>query len=136
MIETIKKHFPNLRMFVRATNRYDAYDQMNAGMLHVYRETIDTSLRMGRDVMTFLGYRAYHAQRASQTFFKYDERVLKELAAINLDSEEYVVKIREYVDELERLLQADKVDGVKEGDFGWDNESLIADANKNVVETE
>src|SRR5262249_39245808 len=36
LIETIKKHYPNLRMLVRATNRFDAYDQMNAGMLHVY----------------------------------------------------------------------------------------------------
>jgi monovalent cation:H+ antiporter-2, CPA2 family len=134
MIETIKKHFPNLRMLVRATNRYDAYDQMNAGMLHVYRETIDTSLRMGRDVLTFLGYRAYMVQRASQMFFKYDERVMKELAAIKLDSEEYVVKAREYVEEQERLLQADKVDSSRETDFGWDQESLMADVNRNVVE--
>ena len=51
MIETIKKHFPNLRMLVRAENRFDAYDLMNAGMMHVYRQTIDTSLRMGVDVM-------------------------------------------------------------------------------------
>ncbi len=39
MIDTVKKHFPNLHMFVRATNRYDAYDLMNAGVLRVYRET-------------------------------------------------------------------------------------------------
>ena len=32
MVETIKKHFPHLHMLVRATNRYDAYDLMNAGM--------------------------------------------------------------------------------------------------------
>jgi voltage-gated potassium channel Kch len=136
LIETVKKHFPNLRMYVRATNRNDAYDQMNAGMLHVYRETIDTSLRLGRDVLTFLGARAYRAQRVSQTFFKYDEKVMKELAAIKLGSEEYVGKVREYTEELERLLEADRVDAMRERDLGWDDESLIADANKTSVTTE
>jgi CPA2 family monovalent cation:H+ antiporter-2 len=136
LIETVKKHFPNLRMYVRATNRYDAYDQMNAGMLHVYRETLDTSLRMGKDVLTFLGSRAYRAQRVSQTFFKYDEKVMKELAAIKLGSEEYVGKVREYTEELERLLEADRVDAMREKDMGWDEDSLIADANKTTATTE
>ena len=55
MVDTVKKHFPNLHMFVRATNRYDAYDLMNAGVLHVYRETVDTAVRVGVEVMTLLG---------------------------------------------------------------------------------
>jgi CPA2 family monovalent cation:H+ antiporter-2 len=126
LIETIKKHFPNLRMLVRAQNRYDAYDQMNAGMLHVYRETIDTSLRVGVDVMKFLGYRTYSAQRAARTFFKYDEDKLKKLAAIQ-DKEEYIVTSRGYMEELDRLLQADMADRNIERDTGWDEETLIAD---------
>lgn len=129
MIETIKKHFPNLRMLVRATNRYDAYDLMNAGMLHVYRETIDTSLRLGKDALVLLGHRAYKVQRALQTFLKYDERKLKELAAIN-DSDEYIIKARGYIEELERLLQADRIGNRIEDDLGWDDESLIEDAMK------
>ncbi|MGZ5253256.1 MAG: monovalent cation:proton antiporter-2 (CPA2) family protein, partial [Flavitalea sp.] len=74
MIETVKKHFPNLHILVRASNRYDAYDQMNAGMLHVYRETIDTSVRVGVDAMTILGYRNYTAKRMARTFLKHDEQ--------------------------------------------------------------
>jgi voltage-gated potassium channel Kch len=129
MIETIKKHFPNLRMLVRATNRYDAYDLMNAGMLHVYRETIDTSLRLGKDALVLLGHRAYKVQRALQTFLKYDEKKLKELSAIN-DTDEYIIKARGYIEELERLLQADRIGNRIEDDMGWDDESLIADALK------
>lgn len=127
MIETVKKHFPDLRMLVRATNRYDAYDQMNAGMLHVYRETIDTSLRLGKDALVLLGHRAYKVQRALNTFLKYDERKLKELAAIS-DKDEYIITIKGNIEELERLLQADKNDTTIEDDMGWDEESLIADA--------
>jgi monovalent cation:H+ antiporter-2, CPA2 family len=106
LIGTIKKHFPHLRMFVRAENRYDAYDLMNAGMLHVYRETIDTSIRLGVDVMKFLGYRPYTANRAARKFFQLDEANLKKLASIN-DSEEYIVTARSYIEELEKMLRAD-----------------------------
>ncbi len=129
MIETIKKHFPNLRMLVRATNRYDAYDLMNAGMLHVYRETLDTSLRVGVDVMRFLGHRSYSAQRAARTFLRLDEENLKRLASIK-DEEEYILSAKERMEELERMLQQDSNQLVYAEDKGWDEESLIADANK------
>jgi Kef-type K+ transport system membrane component KefB/voltage-gated potassium channel Kch len=131
MIETIKKHFPSLRMLVRATNRYDAYDQMNAGMLHVYRETIDTSLRLGKDALVLLGHRAYKVQRALNTFLKYDEKKLKELAAIS-DKDEYIITVKGNIEELERLLQADQKDTTIEDDMGWDEETLIADATGSV----
>ena len=106
MIETIKKHFPDLRMFVRARNRYDAYDLMNAGMLHVYRETIDTSLRLGVDVMKILGHKQHSALRAAKKFFTYDEANLKHLAAIR-DTEEYITTARSYIEELDKMLRSD-----------------------------
>jgi monovalent cation:H+ antiporter-2, CPA2 family len=105
-IETIKKHFPDLRMFVRARNRYDAYDLMNAGMLHVYRETIDTSLRLGVDVMKILGHNEQAAQEAAQKFLHHDEANLKNLASIR-DTEEYIVTARSYIEELEKMLRGD-----------------------------
>jgi monovalent cation:H+ antiporter-2, CPA2 family len=111
MIETIKKHFPNLRMFVRAKNRYDAYDLMNAGMLHVYRETIDTSLRLGVDVMKMLGQREYTALKSARKFFRKDEENLKKLASIR-DTEEYILTARSHIEELERMLKADLEQGL------------------------
>jgi monovalent cation:H+ antiporter-2, CPA2 family len=126
MIETIKKHFPNLRMLVRASNRFDAYNQMNAGMLHIYRETIDTALRLGVDVMKMLGHRSYMAQRAARIFFKHDEANLKKLAAIK-DNDEYIVTARAYIEEVEKMLQADLNDIQLSQDTGWDDDTLIAE---------
>lgn len=128
MIETIKKHFPNLRMLVRAENRTDAYDLMNAGMMHVYRETIDTSLRMGVDVMKFLGHRTYSAQRAARTFLRYDEQNLKHLASIR-DQKEYIITVRENIEELEQIIKGEKNNLALINDAGWDEESLIAEVN-------
>jgi monovalent cation:H+ antiporter-2, CPA2 family len=132
MVDTIKKHFPNLRMLVRASNRYDAYDLMNAGMLHVYRETVDTSLRVGVDVMRFLGFRAYTAQRAARSFLKMDEANLKKLASIQ-DEDEYIFTAKNYIEEMEKTLQVDNENMMTSEDKGWDEESLIADANKTPV---
>ena len=106
VVDTVKKHFPHLHMLVRSTNRYDAYDQMNAGLLHIYRETLDTSLRVGVDAMSILGYRKYTARHLAKTFFKYDEQALKRLSAIR-DQEVYINEIRKTSEELEMLMQSD-----------------------------
>jgi CPA2 family monovalent cation:H+ antiporter-2 len=127
MIETIKKHFPDLQMLVRSSTREDTYDQMNAGILHIYRETIDTSLRMGVDAMKLLGHRSYTAQRAARTFFRYDEQKLKDLSKLRDNEKEYINQAREYIEELEEIIKADTKQLHLVKDLGWDEDSLIAD---------
>lgn len=129
MIETVKKHFPGLHMYVRARNRYDAYDLMNAGVLHVYRETLDTALRMGVDVMAFLGKKPYTANRLARTFLKHDEANLKKLASIR-DPDEYIMAAKTYIEELELIIQSDNNDPMLERDAGWEVESLHEDARR------
>lgn len=124
MIETIKKHFPNLRMLVRSTNRIDAYDLMNAGMLHIYRETLDTSLRMGVDAMKMLGFRAHEASRSAKTFFQEDERRLKHLASIR-NEDEYIVAVRKYTEEMEELLRTDREAMNYKYDEAWDERKMV-----------
>jgi voltage-gated potassium channel Kch len=130
MIDTIKKHFPNLHMLVRATNRYDAYDQMNAGILRVYRETVDTALRMGVDAMVLLGQRAYTANRLARTFLKHDEANLKKLASIR-DPDEQIIAAKSYIEEIEEIVQADMKDAPIERDSGWDVETLREEVRAN-----
>ncbi len=127
MIETVKKHFPHLHILVRAANRYDAYDQMNAGMLHVYRETLDTSLRLGVDALTLLGHRAYTARRLARLFLQQDEKNLKKLAAIR-NEEEYISESRKFIEEIELVIQADRQDFGSGPDGAWDAESLRQEA--------
>ncbi len=66
MVETVKKHFPHLHILVRSSNRYDAYDLMNAGMLHIYRESIDTSIRLGVETIIDFKYRLLNENRDYQ----------------------------------------------------------------------
>lgn len=127
MIETVKKHFPNLRMLVRASHRFDAYDQMNAGMLHVYRETLDTALRVGVDTLKFLGFRVYNAKRAARMFLKNDEFNLKKLASIR-DRNLYIHTAKELIEELEQTLKEDLRNAGVMDESGWDEEGLIKEA--------
>jgi monovalent cation:proton antiporter-2 (CPA2) family protein len=125
LVETVKKHFPHLTLLVRAYDRDDSYQLIEAGVGHVYRETLESSLRMGADALQLLGRRAYYAQRVARLFGQHDERTLTELAAVRGDQQQYFLTIRQRIAELEQLLQSDDKDrwlmGVGEG---WDNESL------------
>lgn len=122
MVETIKKHFPQLHILVRASHRYDAYDLMNAGMLNVYRESVDTSIRVGVDAMKLLGYRSYTAKRLAKTFLRLDEKNLKKLASIR-NQDEYIDAARQFIEEIELVVQAD-AEGPALMDAGWDAETL------------
>ncbi|AWO00795.1 potassium transporter [Chitinophaga alhagiae] len=122
VVDTVKKHYPHLQMLVRATQNADAFDLMNAGVLHIYRETIDTSLRLAADVLEMLGRRAYQSQRAARMFRRFDERSLKGLAAYR-DDKQYVNIARERMEELQKLIQADAYTNMLIRDGGWDREN-------------
>jgi len=129
MVETVHKHFPHLKVLVRANDRDDAYDLMDAGVEHVYRETLDTSLRMGVDALRLMGQRAYHAERAARVFRRYDEDALSELAAVRQDRKQYFSTARRRIRELEQLLKSDKNDRwLKDVGEGWDAETLRREA--------
>jgi voltage-gated potassium channel Kch len=130
LVETVKKHFPHLKILVRAIDRPDAYELLNTGVNEVYRETIDVSLRMGIDAMRMLGIRAHRAHRAAKTFLKPDENALRELSAKRGDKKEYLSAARQYIAELEELIQSDDADPELERDAGWDVDSLREEVKK------
>ncbi|CAN5409906.1 monovalent cation:proton antiporter-2 (CPA2) family protein [soil metagenome] len=125
LVKTVKKHFPNLTIFVRAHDRGDAYDFLGAGVEHIYRETLDTSLRTGVDVMRLLGGRAYYAERSARLFRRHDEDALQEQAGVRGDRSQYFDTTRRRIKELEELIRSDETDRwLREVEEGWDNESL------------
>ena len=67
LVEKIRELFPNLTIMTRAENRQGAYDYIDMGIKDIYRESFDTSVRLGVDVLVKLGYRRYSATRAGRT---------------------------------------------------------------------
>ena len=130
LVETVHKHFPHLTVFARAADRDDASELLDADVTHVYRETLDTSLRLGVDVLRHLGHRAYPAGRAARAFLRHDEATLRELVALRGDRSRYLSTARERIAELEQLLLADRAEGGVERDMGWDPTTLREEARE------
>lgn len=130
VVKIVRKHFPHLQMLVKAEHIPDTYELMDLGVLHIYRETLDTSLRMGADALQMLGIRAYHAHRNISTFRKQDEKALKGLSAIRNDKKLYINTVRERIEEIEKLMANERVTKWNPSAQGWDEQSLIDEANQ------
>ena len=127
LVETVKKHFPDLTLLARAGNRREAYDLLEAGVEHVYREKLDSGLRTGVDALRLLGRRAYQAMRAAHKFRAHDEAAVRELAKMRHDQKLYIHTARQRIGDLEALLLGDIEDTGETRDLGWDTETLRED---------
>ena len=126
-----REHFPQLRILCRAHGRPHAYDLLGAGIEHVYRETLDTSLRVGVDALCMLGYRRYQALRAARKFRRHDEASVRELAGMWGDRKAYIVRAREIIRSVEQVIRDEVEQGRRpEIDAAWDIESLIGEYGK------
>ena len=124
IVETAQKHFPNLTILARAAGRPEAYELLDMGVEHVYRETLDTSLRTGVDALRLLGRRGHQAHRAARTFRKHDEDSVRELGKMRDDRRAYFSAARERIQALEELLLSEVEGPAEDRDAGWDTESL------------
>jgi len=122
LIEKTRKRFPNLSIMARAENNPDAYHLMDMGITDIYRETLDTSVRLGIDVLVKLGYRRYSATRSGQKFIRYDEAVMHKLAPHHHDQDAYIDNVREEIQNEEQLLTSDRELAPNTNDHAWDSD--------------
>ncbi|MGD8605760.1 MAG: monovalent cation:proton antiporter-2 (CPA2) family protein [Myxococcales bacterium] len=130
MVDTVQKHFPHLTVLARARGRIEAYDLLEKGV-ETYRETFDTSLRMGVDTLRALGFRAYQAHRSAQKFRRHDGDALEALIRVRHDEEQYLSVARQQIQALEATLLQDAQSTDDLRDMGWDAESLRKEYGEN-----
>jgi CPA2 family monovalent cation:H+ antiporter-2 len=132
LAENVKKHFPHLKIFLRARNRMDAYDLMDLGMKNVYRESIHASVFMGVDVLSELGFRRYTVNRKAHEFIKFDTAALEKLSKERHDAERYITSVREEIELQEKLLNEDSKFTEVRPDSSWDKTLLqgVHDSSK------
>ncbi|UCH45580.1 MAG: cation:proton antiporter [Nitrospiraceae bacterium] len=125
IIHMTKKHFPHLKIFARAGGRSQTYDLLDAGVDHVYRETLETSLRAGSDALRELGFRSHYAHRVTRTFRFHDEESFNELHPLRHDRKIYISKARQGIEDLEQILLSELKDTEEHPDAGWDTTSML-----------
>jgi monovalent cation:H+ antiporter-2, CPA2 family len=128
LIETAQKYFPNLEIMARTQNRFDAYELLEIGVDNVYRATLDTSVRLGVDVLRKLGHRGFSAMRQGQNFLKYDESALRKLGKHRKDLLQYISRVKEEIELQEELLFSERQNVTNVNDHAWDSEPLRENA--------
>ena len=117
IVQIARKHFPHLKIFLRAHSRVEAYEFLEAGEERIYRETLDTSLRLGTDVMRSLGMPAYSAHRAAKLYRRADETFLRKMVVHRHDRAAFLNAARESQAIFESVMRADPLETVT--DEGW-----------------
>jgi monovalent cation:proton antiporter-2 (CPA2) family protein len=108
IVAAARRYFPHLEIFARAFDRTHAYELLNAGVTHVYREVFDSSLAMAEDALVALGQHPYEAARASRLFRKHDEELMRRTARYAGDVDALVDISRRAQAEIERVLSGDQ----------------------------
>ncbi|WP_048644705.1 monovalent cation:proton antiporter-2 (CPA2) family protein [Cyclobacterium amurskyense] len=131
LISMVQKHFPHLELMVRAQNRMDAFEFMEMKVPHIYRQNLDSAVRMGKDVLIKLGFRAHTVHRLAQNFIKYDEEGLTELAKVKDDKKAYIKTVKKAIEMQENLLSFELNRRFSLNDHAWDSETIKDGEEKN-----
>ncbi|MCA6068797.1 monovalent cation:proton antiporter-2 (CPA2) family protein [Chryseobacterium sp. RG1] len=108
--ELVREHYPNVKIFVRAKNRIDAYSYLNNGIENIYRETLGTAVDMAVDVLHETGMRKYAARRLGQRFMAIDKASVRKLAKIKEEGDDLnLFTTKEILQREEELLAYDNL---------------------------
>ena len=107
MIRIARQQFPSLKVLARAYDRTHAYELFNAGADFIARETFGSALAMGEAALKMLGHSESRAKHMVESFDRHDTEGMRQLADVWGNDHEYGARIRENLEELERVLKAD-----------------------------
>jgi monovalent cation:proton antiporter-2 (CPA2) family protein len=130
IVKLVKKHYPHLEILARANAGSDAYELMDAGVRHVFRETFETSLCAGRDALRLLGFRAHQVHRAAASFRRHDLAHMEELARSRHERTAYLNKSRQKIEDLEQVLRDEIRAGEAARDMGWDSDAMAGGTSR------
>jgi monovalent cation:proton antiporter-2 (CPA2) family protein len=124
IVEQVKEKFPHLKIFARAKDVRHSFQLKDIGIAGYRRDTYDSSLELGKQVLCNLGFDKYQANRSVRSFRYHDEIVMNDLQKMwKGDKRKYVAQVRRFTEQLENLLMAEKDYSVNEGDHSWDVDS-------------
>ncbi len=120
IVETARRHFPNLRILARAFDRVHAYKLFNAGVEDVHREVFASSVDMGEQLLVRLGLHPFEARRAAMRFKAHDEKLIRRAAKHVHDTQRLIDLARQGSEEIERVLATDMGATPQAPDQGWE----------------
>lgn len=121
IIDLAKRNYPHLKILARSVSQEHTFELMDRKVDAFKRDIFESSLHLGIEALTCLGYNRYRAYRLAQTFRTHNRKVLYELHNQHRDEEKkYLYESNKHVQELEELFRAEKEDPIHQADHAWD----------------
>jgi monovalent cation:proton antiporter-2 (CPA2) family protein len=105
--ESVRRHFPHLKIFATAIDRQHALQLMDLGIKNIIRRSYFSSLEMARQLLVEMGESESGAQHAIDMFRSFDEGTLKKQQAVYRDQKRLIQTAQEIARELEQLFEED-----------------------------
>lgn len=129
--ELVREQYPDVKIFVRAKNRIDAYAYLDNGIDNIYRETLGTAVDMAVDVLQETGMRKYAARRLGQRFMAIDKASIRKLAKSKDDEDIRLFTTKEILQREEDLLAYDNLNFENRD---WETSSIDEDEDEETPE--
>ncbi len=130
IVEITKKHFPKLKILVKAVNRKNAYDVIEKGIKDIYLEPMDSSLNIGIQALKMLGFRSHQAVRSANKFKKHETESVFELAKMKHNRKQYIQSAKQIIKDLEKMMLNEINYKNENKDLGWDTNTLRSEFGK------
>ncbi len=131
IIDLAQRNYPHLKILVRSINQEHSYELLDRKVDAFKPETFESSLHLGIEALTHLGYNRYHAHRLAHTFRKHSNKVIHELHKHHREDEnKYLSETKKHALELEELFRAEKEDIDHMTDGSWDVSSRREEAKE------
>jgi glutathione-regulated potassium-efflux system ancillary protein KefC len=120
LIDEAHHHFPHLKIYARARNVQHAYQLLDRPAVTAFeRETFESSLSLGVEVLRGLGFTAHGAWRAGNRFRDHNVDMLRELHGMRQDQGALVARARQVRDDLTAMFERERDARDRHGE-GWD----------------
>jgi glutathione-regulated potassium-efflux system ancillary protein KefC len=120
LVDAVREEFPHLPIMARARNVTHYYQLLDRGVTIIERETFESALQLGRDVLCELGFGAYQARQAALKFREHNKASLLAVYPYYKDQQQYASMAKRARDELHEMFARDIKALETDADQGWD----------------
>jgi glutathione-regulated potassium-efflux system ancillary protein KefC len=120
LVDAVRRAYPDLPIMARARNVTHYFHLLDRGVTVIERETFESALLLGRNVLTHLGFGAYRARQAAMKFRDLNLQGLAKTYPFYKDQEQFVSMAKQARDELEDMFALDAASVEAERKNGWD----------------
>jgi glutathione-regulated potassium-efflux system ancillary protein KefC len=106
--EQVRKHYPHVRILVRARDMTHLHEIHKLGITDIERETFNAALSLGERALLALGFHPHTARKRSKIFHQYDLEVISKMQHLWDDRATYASSAKKAREELERIFAEDQ----------------------------